>query len=150
MNLVAALRGLRGNPLDPNSPPLLVAEGDLTPDDEAKLTAYKHPYALVLGLPENVRGGWLNGDQNVEVTLDVVLEQRSPDGKTRPHKGQITALRNQVLRLPRYVDELTGGIPLQGPLVYLSGTHPASSFTDNTTLTATVRFRARWRMIQGD
>ncbi len=123
-------------------------ESDLTPDDEAALAGYPYPYALVLGLPENARASTLSGQTDIEGALDVVLEHRG--SAARPHKRTLTALRNQVMRAPLYVTHAAPQLELVRPLKYLSGTQPASSYQDNTTLFATCRFRAVWRMKLGD
>lgn len=75
----------------------------------------------------------------------MLLEHRGAGG-VRPHRGAVTALRNQVLHLAPRVTHLTPQTPLSGPLRYLSGMHPQASYQDPTMLTATLRFRARWRM----
>lgn len=100
---------------------------------------------MVLGLPENARGSTLSGITDIEGTLDVVLENRATDG-VRPHKRTLTALRNQVMRAPLYITHAAPQLVLARPLKYLSGTQPGASFQDNTTLFATCRFRAVWRL----
>ena len=140
MDVVSFLRTLHENPLDPSSPALPVFEGDLTPQDSVS-----GPYAVVLGLPENARGSTLSGQTDIEGTVDVILEHPAING-VRPHKRTLIALRNQVLRAPLYVTEAGYNLPLVRPLKYLSGTQPGAAYQDNTTLTATCRFRAVWRL----
>ncbi len=148
MTLAAALRGLHSDPYDLSSPKLSVFEGDLTPADEAKIDLTK-PYAIVLGLPENVRDLMLSGNANIRRTVDVVLEYRGQNGE-RPHRKILTALRDQILRLAPSVEEVAYQIPFTSRLRYTSGTMPEAKYQEPTVLTATCRFQGAWRMKLGE
>jgi hypothetical protein len=147
-SLVAELRQLHSIPSDASSPLLQVFEGDITTEQEQTLKPLI--YAIVLGLPDAVEYTMLSGVQVIRDTVDVVLLEHSRDGKTRPHKKDMTELRHQILRKAPKVKYLAPGIPFLTRLKYLSGTRPRGHYEDSLTLTSTLRFRGRWAMKVSD
>lgn len=155
MTLDDALRTLYVVPGDASSGPLLVVKGDLethksrlTPSGKASLQSYLDagkPYIVVLGLNDNPVSMMLGGDQNREWPMDAVILQHGVNGKA-PYERDITRLYWQTMGASQRVTELLPGIPLTGPLEVMSTRPPESEYQKPTTLTATVRLLARWRM----
>lgn len=142
MTLRTYLAGLPANPLEPDSPPLYVAVGDLTPDEAAYVTSPEygpHPYALLLDAGDAAVQRYDNGTARQLSPVDVVLEMRPPTDM-----AAMRALYDAVTAAPAHVTELLPGVPLAGRLVYAGGMRPQPRYQMSEWLTATVRFDTPW------
>lgn len=123
----------------------MVFETDLDEADEAKLTDYPHPYAMALDLPDTERDARVGGSTSYRTVIDVVLEHRPINGVRSP-KRPLIELRQLVLALPDFVDELAYSTPLTQSLRCIGGVRkPMSKPEDPQTLFVTCRFAAAWR-----
>lgn len=136
------LASLPANPLDTASPPLYVADGDLSDAGKAHVTHpdYKgYPYAMIYGIRDLKVQRYHGGTAKMLTPLDVVLEMRSP-----ADMDVMIALWARAYEAPKFVDEAMPGVPLKEALEYSGGFRPMVLTAPNDWVQGALTFSSHW------
>lgn len=131
MTLTDYLKDLRADPLDEDSPMLLVAEGELSDDDREVVigAAYaRRPYCVVVYRARNPSAHLQGGKVLTIGAIDVNLYHPSQNGAP-PDGDTLATLQALVRKATDSVTEVRTGYPLGGRLILATEVDPQPSPT---------------------
>lgn len=144
MTLLEWLATLPADPTDPTSPPLVVAEGRLSPEDRKRVTGSEYsrrPYCVVVGLPRGAPLRLHNRRTRLVGGVDVHLNHPPSVKGDLPDGAALAELQALITHAPGVVTEIAPDYPLAAPLALVAEIDPRpASFDAFDGLTATTRF----------
>lgn len=146
---IGFLRELKADPLDPTSPFLLVAKGDLSTAEAEYVTGDYGNRTYALYLEEGNAETFEFADETTErvTVFDIILEKRCTESPTPQEQASMLELFLLVSAMPSRVTHLMPGrARLFKRLKVGSGLGSPRTMTDPANwLTAGLRFEAHWR-----